>query len=240
MFINMEAIVVTKIFFSLPLSYQWIFALCLPLLREFNLWIMLKLSAKFSAGDYSATRIMFTQVVLIAHSLLLAYTIGSIATLESSIVIIGTDVLSIGYLCFKFIYLKKKEEIPERRELQIILIQEIVMAGMIEFIVPLGYLLCLLMAYFGPNATVIGNIKNSYWHFTAVEDIYHTIIYLCTFFFIDLLSLVLCATILWKRFKISLYKVYTALQKEFSYPIAISMVGYLNGVSMLFYFVASS
>ena len=232
MFINMEAIVVTKILLSIPSIFQWIAALFLPLLREFNLWIILKISNKSCDGDYRATRLLFTQVVLTAHSLLMAYTIGSIATLESSIVIIGADILFNGYLCFKIMYLKRKDQTLQRRELQMILMQELVVAGIIEFIVPLSYLLCFLMAYFGPNATLIGNVKNSYWQFRATEDINHTIIYLCIFFFIDLLSLLLCAQILWKFCKLSLYRAFAALQKEFGYAFAFCMTNYLNGVSI--------
>ena len=233
MFINMEAIVVTKILLSIPSIFQWIAALFLPLLREFNLWIILKISNKSCDGDYRATRLLFTQVVLTAHSLLMAYTIGSIATLESSIVIIGADILFNGYLCFKIIYLKRKDQTLQRRKLQIVLMQELIVAGIIEFIVPLSYLLCFLMAYFGPNATLIGNVQNSYWQFRATEDINHTIIYLCIFFFIDLLSLVLCAQILWRFCKLSLYRGFVELQKEFGYAFAFCMTNYLNGVSIV-------
>ena len=228
----MEAIAVTKILLSIPSIYQWIAALFLPLLRECNLWIILKLSRKSSGGDFRATTLIFTQVALTAHSLLMAYTIGSIATLESSIVIIGADILYNGYLCVKIIHLRQKDQTIERRESQILLMQELVMAGIIEFIVPLSYLLCFLMAYFGPNATLIGNVKNSYWQFRATQDINHTIVYLCIFFLIDLLSLLLCAQILWKLCNISLYKVFAALQKEFGYALAYCLVNYLNGVSI--------
>ena len=35
-----------------------------------------------------------------------------------------------------------------------------------EVVVPIGYLLCFLAAYYGPNAPYLGNIGSSHWQYT--------------------------------------------------------------------------
>ena len=40
-----------------------------------------------------------------------------------------------------------------------------------ESIVPLIFVLCFLMAYYGPNAEHFGNIKLSLWHYEAIFPI---------------------------------------------------------------------
>ena len=44
-------------------------------------------------------------------------------------------------------------------------IQGLISTERVEFIVPLTYMIMLLMAYYGPNADIIGNVKLQMWHF---------------------------------------------------------------------------
>ena len=221
--------VITKIFLGTVNNYQWIVSLLMPIFREFNLWVLLKLSLKSAEGDFYATRIMETQTNSVSHSLFLAYTVGSIATLASSVVIMCTDFLINIIQCLIIVYLKHKEETQQNTEILIKLLQDLVIAQMTEFLVPLTYLLCLIMAYYGPNSEVIGNIGNSYWQYNSIEHIDHAISYLCIFFVIDFLCLVICFYLLWHTCKIDLYKAYAALIHEFSGEFAIVLGVFFNG-----------
>ena len=55
------------------------------------------------------------------------------------------------------------------------LLQELMVAEIVEFMVPLSYLICFSVAYYGPNANSIGNVRSSQWQFVAVEDFEHTV-----------------------------------------------------------------
>ena len=113
--------------------------------------------------------------------------------------------------------------------MKIELLQALAIAELTELLVPLCYLLCLLIAYYGPNSDVIGNIRNSYWQYTAIQDINHAIQYLCTFFIVDFLGLLLCFYLLWRTCGINLYKVCAALIDEFRVSFAISLGMFFNG-----------
>ena len=47
----------------------------------------------------------------------------------------------------------------------------LVLAETLEFIMPLGYMSCFIVAYFGPNANVLGNVKNGYWQYVETTGI---------------------------------------------------------------------
>ena len=47
----------------------------------------------------------------------------------------------------------------------------LVLAETLEFIMPLAYMSCFIVAYYGPNANVLGNVKNGYWHYQATTGI---------------------------------------------------------------------
>ena len=84
------------------------------------------------------------------------------------------------------------------------------------------------MAYYGPNADFLGNIKLTIWQFTAVTDIDQLIQNLCILTSIDLLSGVINGIILWKTCKINIFKVLKGLQKD---------LWLLMGVQEAFFFV---
>ena len=70
------------------------------------------------------------------------------------------------------------------------------------------------MAYYGPNAHFLGNIKLTMWHFVAVEDIDEVVWNLVVLTAIDTLSGVINGIVLWTTCKINIFKVLAGIQKE--------------------------
>ena len=70
------------------------------------------------------------------------------------------------------IYTRKKN--PANIEKQMELLQDLMVNEIVEFMVPLSYLTCFSVAYYGPNANLIGNVGSSQWQFVAVDDFQHT------------------------------------------------------------------
>ena len=83
------------------------------------------------------------------HALFLTYTLGSIATDLTANIILATDYLINLSLVIRLIRLKKKD--PLNVEKQIDLLQDLVLNEMIEFVVPVAYVIVFGSAYFGPN-----------------------------------------------------------------------------------------
>jgi hypothetical protein len=90
-----------------------------------------------------------------------------------------------------------------------------VVVEMVEFIAPLVYLACFSAGYYGPNAGLLGNIGNGYFHYVAVEDVGHTVRNIGLFVFIDVLGCTTSSLIVWISCRVNLFRVYIALQKEF-------------------------
>ena len=62
----------------------------------------------------------------------------------------------------------------------------LVLGESLEIFVPFSYLLTFLSAYYGPNAFILGNIRNSYWDYSEVDDVAAVIIVTLKMFSIDL------------------------------------------------------
>ena len=224
----------TKLFLMMPKHYLWIPALFLPFVREINSWIQIKMYLTASDGDPSCVKITCGHGVCLNHSFFLAYTVGTQATTTFSVVIIATDFIINFINCLRIIYLKKKEQTRENIEKQIEILQVVVISETNEFIAPLCYILCFMTAYFGPNSGLIGNIGNDYWQYSKIEYVEDSIEFVIVFMFVDLGSLILISILLWKLYRINLYRAFSALQKEFYVGFAASLAIAFNAVRNYF------
>ena len=125
-------------------------------------------------------------------------------------------------------YFRKKD--ATNIEKQVELLQDLMVNEIVEFVVPLSYLICFIIAYYGPNANLIGNVRSSQWQFVAVEDFEHTIGIIAIFFFVDLGSVLVSSLILWNFCQIKLWNVYIVVQKEFGWSFTATLITNLNGV----------
>ena len=91
---------------------------------------------------------------------------------------------------------------------------------------PIAYCLCFVIAYFGPNASIMGNVRNGRWQFTAVDDIYNTLLWNTIMFTIDLASTILTFILLLWHSNINILKMYLQMQGLMWYMLAIQQ-GYI-------------
>lgn len=87
----------------------------------------------------------------------------------------------------------------------------------------LTYMALITIAYYGPNAGLLGNVQLAIWHFERpIDDIGAYVFNVFLFFAVDLLSLVVNAVILWKVCNINLLKKMKKLQHCFWHVFAIT------------------
>ena len=212
---------IAKIMITCPEKFQWIVALLLPLYREFSIWLIFRCAKKASDGDLRKTEIVCNHTIGSGHAFALSYMLGSIATIETTGIILGIDFFINIFTCLKIIYLKMKR--PDSIEKITGLLQELIINEMVEFVVPLAYIASVLVCYFGPNAKLIGNIGSNYWQYEPIHDLNHTVEFVLIFFFADLGSLLVSTILLWAFCRINLYRVYSTIQKEFGWIFTIEL-----------------
>ena len=95
--------------------------------------------------------------------------------------------------------------------------QGLVAAERIETIIPLTYMIIILMAYYGPNADIMGTIKLIIWHYKGAigENIEDFVTSIGLFFCIDFLSFVINGIILGIFCKINVLKVLQKHQSKY-------------------------
>ena len=74
----------------------------------------------------------------------------------------------------------------------------------IEYLVPFIYTVTFLIAYYGPNADIIGNIRMTRWKFQGVDDVKSYTEELLKMFAIDLAGLMVSTIMFWKLAQINM------------------------------------
>ena len=83
-----------------------------------------------------------------------------------------------------------------------------------EALIPLAYMTLTLMAYCGPNAENLGNIKLNIWHMqTKIDHIENFVFNLCLLFLIDMLSFIINSILIWKFCKMNVLNVLQNVQQ---------------------------
>ena len=219
----------TTIFLTIPSEFQWVFAMCLPLVKELNIAVFIYINMFTSDGDYDGGSIYNNFYMMVDHTAFLAFTVGSTATSITSIVIIIEDFITNILISLYLIHLARQDETSANLEKMIKLLYTIILNEWVETVIPLGYLICLLMGYYGPNSEIIGDVGCSYWHYNAIEDIVHTINFLSTFFLVDILSLFVSNFLLSKFAGIQMYQGFAELEKEFGKAFAAKITIAITG-----------
>ena len=219
------------VFIAVPPEYQWALALCLPIVREVNLSIMLRMSRTASECKSWPVVCSVSHYTNARHSMFMAVIIGSVVTYETSLLILGIDFVINIYLCLKLIYLRTNKNSVDLSK-QVSLIQELVLNEHVEFVMSIAYFVCFLSAYYGPNSENIGSVKYVGWGFKPLTDISNFYKNITTLFLIDTSSVVICTVTLWMVCKINLLRAYYQTLKEFWFHMAVQTAFLLEFVSI--------
>ena len=102
-------------------------------------------------------------------------------------------------------------------------LSELALVEIIEFIVPTCYIVTLVIAMYGPNASLLGNYGNGYWNFRPIQRLDKHLLAAFEMFSVDCCSFVLGSFILWMFCCINFTrKICQQMQKHWLF-IALSM-----------------
>ena len=101
------------------------------------------------------------------------------------------------------------------------MIAELTLTERIETLVPLTYMICYAIAYYGPNAEILGSVKLDLWQFKPILDFEKYMTSLFMLFSVDFLSLIMNGIILWTTCNINMFKVFQKIQSDFWLIMAV-------------------
>ena len=219
-------------FISLPSYLQWLAAFALPGIRELSNYMLVAIcrwkEVKFiktvlrrvgGGREDVKARMVISSFLDVYHALFLAITVAGLANAVTTWAFFAVDFLFNAYGLFK-IYKAAKNNLLDVGEDVLGMVQ-----GMfLGLVVSIAYLASLVVIFHGPNAEVMGNIKNSYFDFAAIADLESTVESILMIVAIETATSLV--TILVLKFKCSINTglVFVHLMKEYGLIITFQML----------------
>lgn len=210
-------------------EYQPAIALVFILLREVNGSIISKFVSKTAGGDEFRAEDTGSILIGIQHTILICYTLGSIATYETGMFFMVSDIILSLVLCLKLVWVRKRR--PENTKEQIDLIRQLVLAELLEIMVTLTFLITCILAFYGPNSKLIGGIEATIWHYEAIEDMPAYLKTVLTLFTVDFSCAIVSSVLLWLSCRINLFVAFMAMEKEHGVYICVCLGNFITSVS---------
>ena len=207
--IDFEYQILTKCFQTLTEETQWILAFLLPFSRLINTRLSKRIIKRVAADKDSMTTVFVSTRINANYAFFIAIAVGSLAFQTTSYLILFIEVAMHLYDCYQIIKLKaiidtESPHLTALKQEKEKAVQELVSVEILETLVPFIYAISFLIAYYGPNATVLGNIQNSYWQYEEVENIASLIFSVSEMILIDLSGSIVAGLLLWRFSEINL------------------------------------
>lgn len=208
----------STLFTSLPTELQWLLAIIIPISRKMNSHLYEKLAVQYAGKGNRMAMIRNSISIGIDYSLFIAIILSSASDI-TLLIFLGIEFLLNFRLCIKTLQMhrKIKTNILGNQYLKNQInnnLQNLVINEMIEVIVPLAYFSTFYLSYVGPNSTILGGVRNSYWNYEKVENLEKILTVGIEMFFIDFSSLIICGAILHKFSRINLFQEFCKVIKQ--------------------------
>ena len=224
---------ISSLFFRVPLDIQWTIGLILPLLKEFILWLYAKVVFKATAGDELTTKVMTICCVGSVHSFSIALLLSSKVTSTTAHLIMFLDFIPNLWL-FRKIWKLRYQGTEMARAQQKIAFTCLTLKEYFELAIPFVYCTSFVVAYYGPNASIIGNVKNDYWQYKKVENIFEKLSNNGIFFFIDAMRGMLFGLILKRFCNLNMYETHLDNIRSYGILMITNMTGILSLVTKIY------
>ena len=125
---------------------------------------MLKCLLKITLSPDVSVELIAQNLAVTFHMIFVSVCVGGVATWPFLITLIVIDFIINNYFAVMTWRAKRnfsKKSLPKLKKS----VQMLVLSESLEIVIPLSYLLCFVAAYYGPNADILGNIKNGYWQY---------------------------------------------------------------------------
>jgi len=192
---------------TIPSGIQWVFGFLLPLLKKFNIWWTTKIAYKAAGGEEIDAKLSMICSVGCTHSFILASILGSNITEVTAYVIMLGDFISNTLSCAKIIRLHQKGT-STSNEQKMEALKCLALKEYLEVLIPAIYCTSFVVAFYGPNYEILGNIGNDYWQFEKVDNLIQKLSNISIFFIIDALRGILFGLVLWYFCKLDMLAAY--------------------------------
>jgi hypothetical protein len=229
--------VILKTIHVIRLDLQWIIGIGILVVKELNDRVVGKFVSKISMVDNIDAKITAKIHLSWFFTFWLAIVMATSATALTCYCILGISFGINIVLCLKIIRLHKRAAPNDSAKRNNITLKEeslteLILNETMEISVPVLFVSTFTVAYYGPNASVLGNVGNGYWHYQPTKDLKTLFTPVFEIFLIDSSSALINGVLLWKFCHLDVIEAYCRIVKKYWVVLTISAIAMLNKVGI--------
>ena len=210
-----------------PTKYQWCLGLLLPFMKKLSTMVATKVALKAAVEESLSAKIAMIANVGSIHSFSVSLLMGSDISSITAYVIIFLDSIP-NILSFRKVIKLDRSGLKhgQMEELKCLAVKEFM-----EISIPIVYCMSFVIAYYGPNAELLGNVKNEYWQYRKVNNVFSKLTNNSIFILVDAIRGAVFGLLLWRLCKLNILKVYCEIISTYGILIWVYISGALAVVS---------
>ena len=208
---------------TLPSYLQWIVAFLLPALKHLEKTMQFALVRKMTGGQDEASSVLLGLAVNAEYSFFISARLPAVETVTVCFIIAIDFVLQL-YLTYNIVQVHNHVTdygIEDRSVGQQKIVTKLVLAEVTEGLTPIIYALGFALAYYGPNGSILGSVRNSYWGYEKVDDVGYLFLMMLLLFGVDVFSVFVNYLILSKLTNVKLFQELCRIMKKFWLLVAV-------------------
>ena len=208
--------VLSNLFTNIPSDFQFVVALIVAACRELDKRVRSKIVTKMMGKLDEPAAALLTIFISSFYGFFMAVRLTG-STLETICCFLFVDQFLHSRATFKIIrqYKRVKVDHPETRvPKNDIEIAKLIIAELVEGMIPLIYGIGMAMAYYGPNAKLFINIGSSFWG-EPIDDITEVFKMMLILFLVDTMGAAINSICLWKMINLSVLQEFAAALSKY-------------------------
>ena len=214
-------------------NYQWCLAIFFTLLKKFNIWWYTELARKASGGQENIARPVAIYGICVMHSISLTVLLGANITSTAAYLLMACDCIINTVSCAKIVK-THRNGIGTANSGQNDALNCLALKEFLELVIPAIYSASFLIAFYGPNAEIIGGVKSEYWGHERVDNLSKKFEKIGMFFAIDIIRGISFGLVLWRFCRLNLFKAYCVIIQKYGILILLHIASNQAGVRYSF------
>ena len=177
--------------------------------------------------------------VTCTHSFILTFILGSNITPVTAYLIMIAELMSNTWDFVKIIKLHQQDSVISKQQ-KTEAVNCLSLKEYLELLIPAIYCVSFAIAFHGPNAEILGNVRNGYWQYEKVDKLMEKLNNIGIFFAIDSLRSLLFGLTLWYFCKLNMLTAYGKVIRRFGFLVLFYGSICLNAVYKLLSYFGSN
>ena len=226
----------SALFNVIPIEFQWCIALFLPMVKEANTWIYTKVACKAAGGNTLPAKLAGVCGGGAGHMMVLIVLLDSKFEPLTEYLIMICDCIPNVASGMKIIKLHKQgRNMEEQKNTEV---KCLVLEEFLEVAVQIAYSTSFILAYYGPNATLLGGVYTDLWQHEKVHSLGDKLSNVGTFFLIDVVQLIICGYTMYRFCELNMYETYMWLSYRYGPLICLTLSVCIYLVRQYFYIIS--